>query len=99
MNIMSDASDIAIQAVLQQQIKDEWRPIAFFSRRVKPAETRYSTFDHELLTIYLAIKYFQYFVEGHQFYELTDHKPLTFAFSTLSSSKLMPHQIQHLVSN
>ena len=61
MNIMTDASDIAIRAVLQQQIKDEWKPIAFFSRREKPAETRYSTFDRELLTIYLAIKYFSTF--------------------------------------
>ena len=62
---------------------------------MKPAETRYSTFDRELLAIYLAIKHFQHFVEGHQFHVLTDHKPLTFAFST-QSSKLMQRQIRRL---
>lgn len=94
-NIMTDASDTAVGAVLQQQINDEWKPIAFFSKRLKPAETRYSTFDRELLAIYLAIKHFQHFVEGRQFQVLTDHKPLTFVFNT-QSSKLTPRQIRHL---
>ena len=92
---MTDASDTAVGAVLQQKIDDEWKPIAFFSRRMKPAETRYSTFDCKLLAMYLAIKHFQHFVEGRQFHVLTDHKPLTFAFST-QSSKLTPCQIRHL---
>ena len=55
---MTDASDTAVGAVLQQQIDDEWKPIAFFSSRMKPAETRYGTFDHELLAMYLATKHF-----------------------------------------
>ena len=38
-NIMTDASDTAVSAVLQQ-INNEWKPIAFFSRRMKPAEIR-----------------------------------------------------------
>jgi hypothetical protein len=38
----------------------------------KSAEPRYSTFDRELLGIYLATKHFQYFVEGCHFtYSLT----------------------------
>ena len=49
---MTDASDTAVGAVLQQQINGEWKPIAFFSKRLKPAETRYSIFDRELLAIY-----------------------------------------------
>ena len=36
---MTDASDTAVGAVLQQQINGEWKPIAFFSKRLKPAET------------------------------------------------------------
>ena len=92
-NIMSDASDTAVGAVLQQKIGDAWKPIAFFLRRM--SETRYSTFDRELLGMYLAVKHFQHFVEGRQFHVLTDHKPLTFAFST-QSSMLTPHQTRHL---
>ena len=93
--ILSDASDTAVGAVLQQKIGDAWKPITFFSRRMKPAETRYNTFDCELLAMYLAVKHLQYFVKGCQFHVLTDHKPLTFAFST-QSSKLTPRQTRHL---
>ena len=94
-NIVTDASDIAIGAVLQQQIENQWCPIAYFSRKLKPAETRYSTFDHELLAIYLAIKHFHHFVEGRTFHVLTDHKPLVFALSTHSDT-YTPRQICHL---
>ena len=69
--------------------------MAFFSKKLKPAETKYSTFDRELLAVYLAIKRFRHFVEGRQFSITTDHKPLTFALFT-KSSKLSPRQIRHL---
>ena len=57
-NIMTDASSNGVGAVLQQQVNDAWRPIAFFSKTLKPRETKYSTFDRELLAVYLAIKHF-----------------------------------------
>ena len=41
--IMSDASDIAVGAVLQQFIDNQWKPIAYFSHKLTPTETRYST--------------------------------------------------------
>ena len=93
--IMTDASDVAVGAVLQQFIIDQWCPIAFFSTKLKPAETRYSAFDRELLAIYLAIKHFRHFVEGRQFHVITDHKPLTFALSS-KPSKHTPRQVRHL---
>ena len=77
--VMTDASDIAVGAVLQQYVNGTWHPISFFSKKMKPAETRYSTFDRELLAVYLAIRHFRHFLEGRQFHVLTDHKPLTFA--------------------
>ena len=54
-SVMTDASDIAVGAVLQQHINGQWCPLAFLSRALKPAETRYSTYDRELLAIYLTI--------------------------------------------
>ena len=74
--IVTDASDTAVGAVLQQCIGGVWCPISYFSKKLKPPETRYSTFDRELLAVYLAIKHFQHFVEGREFHVLTDHKPL-----------------------
>ena len=35
-NIMTDASNTAVGAVLQQQNEDVWAPKAFFSRTLKP---------------------------------------------------------------
>ena len=56
--IMTDVSNVAIGAVLQQFIDGKWCPVSFFSTKLRPAETRYSIFDRELLTIYLSIKNF-----------------------------------------
>ena len=93
--IIVDASDRAVGAVLQQQIDSIWCPIAYFSRKLRPAERKYSTFDRELLAAYLAIWHFRHFVEGRQFHVLTDHKPLTFALSSQSHNH-SPRQVRHL---
>ena len=93
--LMTDASDTAVGAVLQQYVDDFWQPIAFFSKGMKPAETRYSTFDRELLAIYLSIKQFRHFLEGRSFHILTDHKPLTYALNT-RTDRHSPRQAHHL---
>ena len=87
--------DRAVGEVLQQQMGDGLQLIAYFSRKLRPPETRYSTFNRELLAVYLAIKHFHHFVERREFYVLTDHKPLTFALST-NSDKYTPRQVRHL---
>ena len=94
-SIMCDASATAVGAVLQQYLEDKWCPIAYFSKQLKPAQTRYSTFDRELLAIYLAVKHFRHFVEGRDFSVFTDHKPLTYALLA-GSDKYTPRQIRHL---
>ena len=73
--LVTDASNTAVGAVLQQYVNGTWHPISFFSRKMTPAETRYSTFDRELLAVYLAIKHFRHFLEGRHFHVLTEHKP------------------------
>ena len=65
--IVTDASDITVGAVLQQCIDSVWSPLSYFSRKLTPAETRYSTFDHELLAVYLAIKHFWHSVSSIDF--------------------------------
>lgn len=90
-----DASGLAVGAVLEQFLDDKWTPVAFFSRKLRDAETRYSAFDRELLAVYLAIRHFRHFVEGRQFQVFTDHKPLTYALSS-SSDKWTPRQERQL---
>ena len=96
--LVTDASNTAVGAVLQQYVNGAWHPISFFSRKMKPAETRYSTFDRELLAVYLAIKHFRHFLEGRHFHVLTDHKPLTFALNTRSDrhSPRQPRQLDYI---
>ena len=94
-SLMTDASACAVGAVLQQYTDNQWCPIAYFSRQLQPAEKKYSTFDRELLAVYLAIKHFRHFVEGHEFIVFTDHKPLTFSLSS-NSDRYTPRQVRHL---
>lgn len=93
--VTSDASDVAVGAVLEQKTATGWRPLAFFSRALQPAERKYSAFDRELLGLYLAVRHFRFFLEGRVFTAFTDHKPLTFAF-TKQADPWSARQQRHL---
>ena len=77
--LTTDASDTGIGAILEQYLEGKWKLLAFFSCRFWPPETKYSTFDRELLAVHLAIRHFRFFLEGRSFRIFTDHKPLTLA--------------------
>ena len=94
-SLATDASDSAIGAILQQNVNGQWQPISFFSRKMKCSERRYSTFNRELLAVYLSIKHFRYFLEGRIFHVITDHKPLTFVFNA-NLDHHSPRQCHHL---
>ena len=93
--LMVDASDVAVGGVLQQLVDNKWEPIAFFSKRLQPAEVKYSTFGRELLAAYLGIRHFRHSVEGRLFCIYTDHKPLTYSFNT-TPDRYSPREIRHL---
>ncbi|XP_053092916.1 LOW QUALITY PROTEIN: uncharacterized protein LOC128318865 [Pangasianodon hypophthalmus] len=93
--IATDASDFAVGAVLEQSVHGHWRPLAFFSRQLRPNEQKYSAFDRELLGFYLAIRHFRFSLEGRHFTAFVDHKPLTFAMSKVSEP-WSAHQQRHL---
>ncbi|BHF60215.1 hypothetical protein SprV_0100317800 [Sparganum proliferum] len=95
LSLMVDASTVAVGAVLQQHLAGSTQPLAFFSKKLLPAETHYSTFGRELLAIYLAVKHFRHFLEGQEFTIFTDHKPLTFAIHS-RPDKLSPRELRHL---
>nr|CAH8876148.1 unnamed protein product [Trichobilharzia regenti] len=95
LSISVDASNTAIGAVLQQLVDKEWQPLAFFSRRLQLAETKYSTFGRELLAMYCAIRHFRHSVEGREFIIFTDHKPLTYSLNS-PSDKYSPRESRQL---
>ncbi|BHF86036.1 hypothetical protein SprV_ctg2302921400 [Sparganum proliferum] len=63
-SLMVDASNVAVGAVLQQSLPDSTVPLAFFSKKLSKAETRYSTFGRELLAAYLAVRHFRHLLEA-----------------------------------
>lgn len=95
LSLMTDASDHAIGAVLQQKKDDFFQPIAFFSKKLNNAQSKYSAYDRELLACYEAIKHFRQFLEGRHFTLFTDHKPLVYAFRQ-NPNKASPRQFRHL---
>lgn len=76
LRLITDASNIACAAVLEQVLEGSPHPLAFFSLKLTPPEIRYSAFDRELLAIYQAVRHFKYLLDGTPFTILTDHKPL-----------------------
>lgn len=90
--LKTDASNIALGAVLEQHKHGVVQPLGFFSRKLRPEEQNYSTFDKELCAIFRAIKHFEYMLQGRQFKVLTDHKPLVAAFARINEKS--PRQIR-----
>lgn len=95
LSLCTDASDWAVGSALQQLDDGHWKPIAFFSKKLNETQRAYSTYDRELLGIYLSVKQFQYMLEGREFTVYTDHKPLTYAFLQ-NNEKASPRQLRHL---
>lgn len=95
LGLFTDASEEAIGGVLQQLIDGHWQPLAFFSRKLSPAQRKYSAYDRELLAIYENIKYFRHWLEAAHFTVYTDHKPLCYAFRERKSN-CSPRQYRHL---
>ena len=51
-------------------------PIAYASKTLTDAETRYANIEHELLGVVGALEKFHYLTFGREVKILTDHKPL-----------------------
>lgn len=97
LRLSTDASNVAVGAVLEQKSPEGWQPLGLFSRKLSGAETRYSTYDRELLAAYLSTRHFLHIIEGQTTTLLTDHKPLVYMFMcTLKAEKNIDRQIRHI---
>ena len=72
--IHTDASHTQLGAVISQDNK----PIAFYSRKPNPAQTRYTTTERELLSIVETLKEFRNILLGQEITVYTDHQNLTY---------------------
>jgi hypothetical protein len=76
--LVTDTSKTAMGAVLQH-VKNAWQPLAF-SKKLNPAQQKYSDYDRELGHLREAVKHFRHILEARHFTIFTDHKPITYAF-------------------
>ena len=97
LSLMCDASNTCVGAVLQQEVAGQVKPLGYFSKRLSEAQQKYSTYDRELLAVYLAIVHFRNMIEGREITIFTDHKPLTYAFSKIGTDKETPRRTRQLL--
>lgn len=70
--LQTDASETGIGAVLSQSdAEGDERPVAYYSRKLLPRETRYATVEKECLAVVSGVKFF---MEGTKFTVETDHR-------------------------
>ena len=76
----TDALGHAIRGVLSQEQEEKWKPIAFLSRTMQPAERNYEIYNKELLAIVEALtKWRQYLLDAAEPFEVwTDHENLKY---------------------
>ena len=77
--VETDASNFAVAGILSQPDEQgSWRPVAFWSRKMIPAEQNYEVHDQELLAVVAAFKQWRHYLEGSLFpvEVLTDHNNL-----------------------
>ena len=86
--VTTDASQTHVGGVLSQIQEDgSDRPIGYFSKKLKPPESRYSTTDREALAIILTCRHFHHYLWGTKFIIYTDHRPLTSIFKKKTKSQ------------
>merc|ERR1711951_74610 len=74
-----------------------WQPLGFWSQKLKPNQTRWSTFKRELLAIKEAIRHFMAEIDGRLLTVFTDHAPICGAFRNQDSLRHDPTALNHLL--
>ena len=78
----TDASNVALGAVLRQGDPGESFPVAFFSIGLTKPERNYSTYERELLAVVKSCEFFRVFLLGAPFTLRTDHAALAAIFTS-----------------
>ncbi|GJU70806.1 reverse transcriptase domain-containing protein [Tanacetum coccineum] len=79
--IMCDACDYAIGAVLGQRIEKHFRPIHYASKTMTEAETNYTTTEKEMLAVVYAFEKFRSYLIMNKSVVYTDHSALKYLFN------------------
>ena len=75
-DVTTDASVVAVGGELAQG----GRPVAFYSKKLTPAESRYHVTGRELMGVYLGCMKWRHYLHGNVCNVYTDHEPLIYIF-------------------
>nr|GFD06945.1 reverse transcriptase domain-containing protein [Tanacetum cinerariifolium] len=79
--LMCDASDYAIGAVLGQRIEKHFWPIHYASKTMNQAEANYTTTEKEMLAVVYAFEKFRSYLIMNKSIVYTDHSALKYLFA------------------
>ena len=79
--IMCDASDFTVGAILGQRIDKKPTIICYASKTLADAQLNYTTTEKELLAVVFVLKKFRPYVLGRKIIVYTDHAALKYLLS------------------
>nr|GEW78002.1 reverse transcriptase domain-containing protein [Tanacetum cinerariifolium] len=80
-DLMCNASDFAVGAVLGQQIEKQFRPIHYASKTMTEAESNYTTTEKEMLAVVYAFEKFRSYLIMNKSIVYRDHSALKYLFA------------------
>jgi hypothetical protein len=78
--LVTDASDIAVSAVLNQKVNEQPEPVVFYSKLLGAADRRYSTYEKECLAIVFGCERARSYLEHKEFELHCDNLTLCWLF-------------------
>nr|GFA88975.1 reverse transcriptase domain-containing protein [Tanacetum cinerariifolium] len=91
--LMCDASDYAVGAVLGQRIEKHFRPIHYTSKTMNQAKANYTTTEKEMLAIVYAFEKFSSYLIMNKSIVYTDHSALKYLFAKKDAKARLLHWI------
>ncbi|GKB38294.1 reverse transcriptase domain-containing protein [Tanacetum coccineum] len=83
--LMCDANDFAIGAVLGQRYEKQFRPIHYASKTMNEADSHYTTTEKEMLGVVYAFEKFRSYLIFNKSIVYTDHSALKYLFAKKDS--------------
>nr|GFA73763.1 reverse transcriptase domain-containing protein [Tanacetum cinerariifolium] len=91
--LMCDASDYAVGAVLGQRVEKHFRPIHYASKTMNQAETNYTKTEKEMLAVVYAFEKFHSYLIINKSIVYIDHSALKYLFAKKDAKARLLHWI------
>nr|GEW09498.1 reverse transcriptase domain-containing protein [Tanacetum cinerariifolium] len=91
--LMCDASDFAIDAILGKRQEKHFRPIHYVSKTMTKAESNYTTTEKEMLAVVYAFEKFRSHLIINKSIVYTNHSALKYLFTKKDSKARLPRWI------